>query len=60
MSPVVRTSASSTKHPTARRSATTTTGAFVSAWEHRANGPQIRHDEALNFTAVPLQTRDYV
>lgn len=33
---------------------------FVSAWEYRANGPQIRHDEALTFTAVPLQKRDYV
>lgn len=32
---------------------------FVSAWEHRADGPQIRHSEKLTFTAVPLQTRNY-
>ncbi len=33
---------------------------FVSAWEHAAHGPQIRRDESLSFTAVPLQTRNYV
>ncbi|UUO02534.1 fumarate reductase/succinate dehydrogenase flavoprotein subunit [Mycolicibacterium novocastrense] len=33
---------------------------FVSAWEYRADGPQIRHHEALTFTAVPLQQRNYV
>ena len=33
---------------------------FVSAWEHRANGPQIRRDEPLSFTTIPLQTRQYV
>lgn len=32
---------------------------FVSAWEYRAEGPQVRHDEPLTFTAVPLQTRNY-
>ncbi|MFE3190177.1 fumarate reductase/succinate dehydrogenase flavoprotein subunit [Nocardia sp. NPDC059240] len=34
--------------------------AFVSAWEYRPDGPQIRHDEPLTFAAVPLQTRNYV
>ncbi|MHC9296807.1 fumarate reductase/succinate dehydrogenase flavoprotein subunit [Mycobacterium sp. LTG2003] len=33
---------------------------FVSAWEHRSDGPPIRHSEALTFSAVPLQTRNYV
>ncbi len=33
--------------------------AFVSAWETRADGSHVRHDEPLTFTAVPLQTRDY-
>ncbi len=32
---------------------------FVSAWEYRGDGPSIRHDEALTFTAVPLATRNY-
>ena len=32
---------------------------FVSAWEHGGDGPPIRHEEALNFTAVPLATRNY-
>lgn len=32
---------------------------FVSAWEYHADGPQTRHDEKLNFSAVPLQTRNY-
>ena len=32
---------------------------FVSAWEHGGDGPPIRHDEALKFTAVPLATRNY-
>ncbi|ODR27647.1 fumarate reductase/succinate dehydrogenase flavoprotein subunit [Mycolicibacterium porcinum] len=32
---------------------------FVSAWEYRPEGPQTRHDEALKFSAVPLQTRNY-
>ncbi|WP_040816669.1 fumarate reductase/succinate dehydrogenase flavoprotein subunit [Nocardia concava] len=34
--------------------------AFVSAWEYRPDGPQVRHDEPLTFSAVPLQTRNYV
>ncbi len=33
---------------------------FVSAWEHRPDSPPVRHDEALTFAAVPLQTRNYV
>lgn len=33
---------------------------FVSAWEHRSDGRPIRHSEALTFSAVPLQTRNYV
>ncbi|WP_370328088.1 fumarate reductase/succinate dehydrogenase flavoprotein subunit [Euzebya sp.] len=34
--------------------------AFASAWETPADGgPPIRHDEALTFSAVPLQTRSY-
>jgi succinate dehydrogenase / fumarate reductase flavoprotein subunit len=33
---------------------------FVSAWERPTGpGPYIRHDEPLNFTAVPLEQRDY-
>lgn len=32
---------------------------FVSAWEHGGDGPPIRHDEPLDFTAVPLVTRNY-
>ena len=32
---------------------------FVSAWEHNGDGPPIRRDEPLSFTAVPLQTRNY-
>ncbi|OBB28623.1 succinate dehydrogenase flavoprotein subunit [Mycolicibacterium peregrinum] len=32
---------------------------FVSAWEYRPEGPQTRHDEVLEFSAVPLQTRNY-
>ncbi|MCV7192975.1 fumarate reductase/succinate dehydrogenase flavoprotein subunit [Mycolicibacterium brumae] len=32
--------------------------AFVSAWEHAPK--PIRHDEPLEFTAVPLATRNYV
>ncbi|WP_197378939.1 fumarate reductase/succinate dehydrogenase flavoprotein subunit [Mycolicibacterium mengxianglii] len=33
---------------------------FVSAWEHGADGVPVRHDEPLQFSAVPLQTRNYV
>ena len=33
--------------------------AFVSAWETQADGHHVRHHEPLDFTAVPLQTRDY-
>ncbi len=32
---------------------------FVSAWEHHGDGPAVRHDEPLTFSAVPLQTRNY-
>lgn len=37
---------------------------FVSAWEYTPGvaphpGPPVRHAEPLNFTTVPLQTRDY-
>ena len=33
---------------------------FVSAWEPAQDGRHVRHDEPLSFTAVPLQTRNYV
>lgn len=32
---------------------------FVSAWEHNGDGPPVRRDEPLAFSAVPLQTRNY-
>ena len=32
---------------------------FVSAWEHGGDGPPVRHEEPLEFTAVPLATRNY-
>jgi succinate dehydrogenase / fumarate reductase flavoprotein subunit len=32
---------------------------FVSAWEHCGDEPPIRHDEPLEFTAVPLVSRNY-
>ena len=31
----------------------------VSAWETRADGKHICHDEALSFSLVPLQQRNY-
>ena len=33
---------------------------FVSAWAPGSGGAPVRRDEPLNFTAVPLQTRNYV
>ena len=33
---------------------------FVSAWAPGPGGTPVRRDEPLNFTAVPLQTRNYV
>ncbi|BBY97708.1 succinate dehydrogenase [Mycolicibacterium fallax] len=33
---------------------------FVSAWAPGSGGTPVRRDEPLNFTAVPLQTRNYV
>jgi succinate dehydrogenase / fumarate reductase flavoprotein subunit len=33
---------------------------FVSAWEHGGDGRSVRHDEVLEFSAVPLATRNYV
>ncbi|ANI39900.1 fumarate reductase/succinate dehydrogenase flavoprotein subunit [Mycolicibacterium vaccae] len=32
---------------------------FVSAWQHHGDGPAVRRDEPLTFSAVPLQTRNY-
>ncbi|MGE2737525.1 fumarate reductase/succinate dehydrogenase flavoprotein subunit [Mycolicibacterium vaccae] len=32
---------------------------FVSAWQYGGDGPVLRHDEPLTFSAVPLQTRNY-
>ncbi len=32
---------------------------FVSAWETTEDGKQVRHTEPLEFTAVPLATRNY-
>jgi succinate dehydrogenase / fumarate reductase flavoprotein subunit len=32
---------------------------FVSAWETTADGRQVRHQEPLHFTAVPLAQRNY-
>ncbi|OBF25266.1 fumarate reductase/succinate dehydrogenase flavoprotein subunit [Mycobacterium sp. ACS4331] len=33
---------------------------FVSGWQHSADGPVVRRAEPLSFSAVPLQTRNYV
>ena len=32
---------------------------FVSAWEHRPDGPPVRHREPLDYRHVGLQTRSY-
>ena len=32
---------------------------FVSAWEHHAGGPPVRHREPLDYRHVHLQTRSY-
>ena len=45
--------------PTARRNATTRTAASCRRGSADQPGPYIRHDEPLNFTAVPLEQRNY-
>ena len=60
MNPAAAISAKNSRPPTARRSATTRTSAYVAAWEYQGpDKPPVLHKEPLVYEEVHMSTRSY-